>query len=259
MRLSHSTPPKAAHRQPAADARRAFLAAQPFAHRGLHGPNRPENSRAACAAAVAAGHGIEIDVQLSADGVPVVFHDTTLDRMTPAHGAVRDTPLEVLARLRLAGTNETIPTLADILALVAGRVPVLIELKPIPHGVQQLCLAVRRALEGYRGDVAVMSFDPRVGQWFATHAERIVRGLVLSLPPWGLSLARLRAAAHVRHMLWRARPDLLAVDVATLPHPLVAKLRARGTVVLAWTVRSAAEERLAFATADEMIYERASD
>ena len=106
----------------------AFLE-RPIAHRALHGPGRPENSRAAIRAAVAAGYGIEIDVQPSADGVAMVFHDADLDRLTGTAGPIRGRTAADLARLPLHGGDEGIPTLAEVLALVAGRVPLLVEIK----------------------------------------------------------------------------------------------------------------------------------
>ena len=169
---------------PPPEARRvAFLSAQPYAHRGLHGTDCPENSRAAFAAAIAAGHGIECDVQAAREGEAFVFHDTALDRLTDAHGAFAAHSAHELDQIRLRGSDETIPRLAEILAIVAGRVPILIEIKSTSHLVGVLCLGVRRALEGYLGNVAVMSFNPAVGRWFRNHAPRFVRGLVKGRTP----------------------------------------------------------------------------
>ena len=236
---------------PAPD-RVAFLKAQPFAHRGLHGVGIVENSRAAFRAAIALGHGIETDVQAARDGEAMVFHDVTLDRLTAETGAVAThTPVE-LERITLRGTAETIGQLPEILALVAGRVPILIEIKAKGKRVAPLCLSVRRALEGYRGEVAVMSFNPLVGAWFADHADRIVRGLVVSEE--GKSGAR--GAVERWVSLARAKPDFLAYDVRDLPSRFAGAARARGIPVLTWTVRNAEAERRAFAYADEAIYEK---
>ena len=102
---------------------------QPIAHRALHSDGRPENSRAAVAAAVTHGYGIEIDLQLSADGVAMVFHDYALDRLTSETGAVQSRPAAALQSIGLTGGDEGIPTLSDVLALVQARVPLLLELK----------------------------------------------------------------------------------------------------------------------------------
>ena len=235
-----------------AAARVAFLKRQPFAHRGLHGGGVVENSRAAFRAAMAAGHGIELDVQAARDGEAIVFHDATLDRLTAATGPVSARTVGALERIALAGTDETLVQLGAVLGEIAGRVPVLIEVKTSDLNVAPLCLSVRRALEGYRGDAAVMSFNPQVAAWFRAHAPRVVRGLVVSEAEdkgWKGRVKRYAA-------LTRAQPDFLAYDVRDLPSPFAAAARARGIPVLTWTVRDADAERIAFAHADEAIYER---
>ena len=231
-------------------ARVAFLRERPFAHRGLHGDGRIENSLSAFAEAVRIGHGIECDVQLSGDGEAMVFHDSALDRLTDEIGPVVGRTAADLKRIRLRGMGETIPTLPDLLALVAGRVPLLIEIKSPKRSATRQCLAVRRAVEGYRGPFAVMSFNPEVGHWFATHAPRIVRGLVVSEE--GKRGLRGRLERHLA--LWRARPDFLAYDVRDLPSRFARAQRARGLPLLTWTVRE--PERAAAAHyADQPIYE----
>lgn len=237
---------------PPARGRIAFLSAQPFAHRGLHGSGRIENSRAAFEAAVARGHGIECDVQISRDGEVFVFHDYELERLTQGTGAVRDKPAALLDSILLKGTAEPLPRLGEMLALVAARAPLLIEVKAKDRQVGALCLAVRRALEGYRGAVAVMSFNPLVGRWFALHAPKIVRGLVVTEE--GGRGVKGRIARHLS--LWRARPDFLAYDIRDLPSRFAAAQRKRGLPVLTWTVRSAAAEATALVHADQIIYEK---
>jgi len=243
---------------PAPDPRRtAFLSRQPFAHRGLHGGglcggDAPENSLAAFDAAIAVGHGIECDVRLSRDGEVFVFHDDTLDRLTGETGPFAARAAREYDHILLAN-GEPVPRLSAMLALVAGRVPLLIEVKAPDRHVVPLCLAVRRALEGYRGPVAVMSFNPDVARWFALHAPRVTRGLVVSEE--GKKGLRGRIERHLS--LWRARPDFLACDVRDLPSRFAAAQRARGLAVLTWTVRRAEDEALARAYADQSIHERA--
>jgi glycerophosphoryl diester phosphodiesterase len=206
-----------------------------YAHRGLHGQGRVENSMGAFAAALEAGLGIECDVQRTSDGRAVVFHDWELDRLTIETGAVAARSVAELAGIELHGTAETIPTLRDLLELVRGRVPLLIELKSRKERpVSPLCRAVLRDLEGYLGPHAVMSFDPRVGHWFAGHSPVTVRGLVVSE-----ANARTFGGAVRRHVaLWRARPDFLAYDVRDLPSRFAAAQAARGLPILTWTVSS---------------------
>jgi len=234
----------------------AFLKTQPFAHRGLHGGLRVENSRSAFRAAIAIGHGIELDVQGASGGEAFVFHDDELDRLTPARGAFSARTATELESIMLAGTDETIPTLDETLKLIAGRVPVLIEVKTSVRHVAALCLAVRRALEGYRGAAAIMSFNPQVPAWFAEHAPRIVRGLVVSEQGEATRKARMGGVAQRWAAIARAKPDFLAYDVRDLPSRFASAARTRGLPVLTWTVRDAASEAAAFAHADEAIYEK---
>ncbi|MFM9977439.1 MAG: glycerophosphodiester phosphodiesterase family protein [Sphingomonadaceae bacterium] len=234
-------------------ARVAFLKSQPFAHRGLHGRGVIENSRAAFRAAVAIGHGIELDVQGARDGEAVVFHDATLERLTGATGRVAALPVGDLERIALAGVEETLVQLPVVLGEIGGRVPVLIEIKGSGEHVAPLCLSVRRALEGYRGPAAVMAFNPHVPAWFKTHAPRIVRGLVVSEE----GRRGLRGDVVRWLAMRRAGPDFLAYDVRDLPSRFAAAARGRGIPVLTWTVRDAAAERTASVCADEAIYERA--
>ena len=143
----------------------SFLKA-PLAHRAYHdrSARRPENSRAAVRAAVAAGYGIEIDLQLSSDGQAMVFHDYDLKRLTGHGGRVRARTAAELGAIRLLDAEDGIPTLAEVLAIVGGRVPLLIEIKDqdgaMGPGVGPLEKATARALQDYRGDIALMSFNP---------------------------------------------------------------------------------------------------
>jgi glycerophosphoryl diester phosphodiesterase len=228
------------------------LGARPFAHRGLHGPGRPENSRAAFAAAIAAGSGIELDVQASRDGAAMVFHDGALDRLTPARGMMADLDAAELGQLRLSRTSETIPTLADVLALIAGRVPLLIEVKsPHRRRVVPLCRAVADALHGYRGAVGVMSFNPQVGAWFMRHAPERLRGLVVTESGKRGLRGRFERFFAFSHM----RPDFLAYDIRDLPSAFAASKRRGGVRVFTWTVRRAADRAAAAVHADQIIYE----
>jgi len=253
MRSSPSAPPELATTDlPAVDPRHAWLIAQPFAHRGLHGAAVAENSRTAFAAAIRDGHGIELDVRLTRDGFAAVFHDAELARLTGRDGRVADFTVADLGPLSLAGSRDRIEALPQVLAFVARRAPLLIELKTDgdAHVAARLCLSVRYALEGYRGHAAVMSFDPAVGEWFATHAPDVTRGLVVGAPVRD-RLRSLRCHLHLR----RAKPHFLAHDVRAFPSSIAARARRRGLPVLAWTVRSPDDYARAQAHADEIIFE----
>lgn len=239
-------------RFPVSDARRVGpFTRTPFADRGLHGSGLVENSRAAVDAAVCDGYGIKIDVQFSLDGMAYVFSDSTLDRMTAESGQVRHWPGRELSQVRLNGCEETIPKLDEMLQLVGGRTPVLVELKAVEGHVSQLCLAVRHAIEGYRGEAAVMSLHGEVPRWFASHGSRITRGLMMS--DGGME-ARAGSSGQVR-AVWRSRAEFLAIDIDDLPNRFAARQRRRGIPLLAWTVRSEGQRDIAADCSDQVIFE----
>ncbi len=237
-----------------AENRASWISGARFAHRGLHGDGLPENSPSAFAAAVAKGWGIECDVQKSSDDQAMVFHDFELDRLTGESGVVNQRSGAQLAAIRLSGSENTIPSLQQVLDRVNGQVPILIEVKSKrERPVSAICLAVRRALEGYRGPHAVMSFDPRVGSWFARHAPLTTRGLVVTEENDKALPGRIR-----RHLwLWMAKPDFLAYDIRDLPSRFAASQRKRGMPVATWTVRNADHRDRADRHADAPIAEGA--
>ena len=238
--------------------RAAWLRDWTFAHRGRHGAGICENSPAAFAAAIEAGLGIECDVQLTSDGEAMVVHDFTLDRLSEATGAVIDRSAAELAMIRLAGSEEMIPSLPAVLALVDGRVPLLIEVKSRRRWpVARLCAAVSHALSGYHGRHAAMSFDPRVAVWFRRHTPATLRGLVVSHAgensAWRATLGATRRAVALQ----RARPDFLACDIRDLPSTFAARQRGRGLPIAAWTIRSPDLASHGRAHADALISEGA--
>ena len=214
-------------------ARVDWLKGRVFAHRGMHGAGVVENSIAAFTEAIVNNFGIECDVQRSSDGQAIVFHDWDMARLTGQTGLLIDHSASQLGKIGLVDGDDTIPTLRQVLDLVSGHVPLLIEIKSRPDlHVVPLCLAVRRVLEGYRGQVAVMSFDPRVSRWFARHSPHTVRGLVITEGAKRTLFAQTRR----HYALWQARPEFLAYDVRDLPSRFAAGLRRRGLPLLAWTV-----------------------
>ena len=238
---------------PPPDAQAAgWLRGQAYAHRGLHGEGVAENSPAAFAAAIAAGLGIECDVRRTADERAVVFHDATLDRLAGRPGTLDALTVGEITKVPLAIGGELVPTLRDVLDQVAGRGPRLLDLKSDRNrSVHRLCRAVRRDLEGYRGPVAVMSFDPRVGTWFAARAPHVLRGLVVTEEN-----SRTFSGTVRRHIaLWTARAQFLAYDVRDLPSTFAAAQRRRGLPLLTWTVSSPALRQRAADYADAPIAE----
>lgn len=228
-----------------------WLASCVFAHRGLHGSSAAENSLDAFAAAVARGFGIECDVQRSSDGQAVVFHDWELDRMTALAGPVAQLTARQLGETRLVGGG-TIPTLNQALAAVAGKTPLLIEVKSRRGAhVSALCLAVRRALEGYRGPHAVISFDPRVSRWFAIHSPLTVRGLSFTDENDHTLPAKLRRRLSLR----LARPDFITYDLRDLPNRFASTQRRRGLPLVGWTVTTPEQRARAESLCDAWIGE----
>lgn len=245
-----------------------------LAHRGLHdlAASRPENSLAAIRAAVEAGFGIEVDVQPSSDGRAMVFHDNLLDRLTDGTGPISAVDAQALARLRIAGTDERIPTLAQVLATVAGRVPLLIEIKDQDGGLGPgngmnagararggaLERAVAGDLSGYEGPVAVMSFNPHSMAWMAELAPDVPRGLVtcgFEQADWpGVDQTTLVALRDIPD-LHRVGGSFISHDARDLSAATVARLAEAGHDVLCWTIRSADDEALARKYARNVTFE----
>ena len=205
----------------------AFMGA-PIAHRGLwRSGGAPENSLAAFEAACKAGFGIELDVRLSADGEAMVFHDDTLERLTASAGLVEEQTADELQALRLLGSCETIPTLEEVLGLIDGRAPVLVELKTAAGQEGLLERRVAEVLSGYAGPVAALSFNVDALAWLAAHAPGLRRGL-------NAASADQLAGAE------RAQADFLSVQLDLAGHDVVQGWRRMGEA-LAWTCRSPAD------------------
>lgn len=232
-----------------------LLTARPFAHRGLHGAGVSENGMAAFDAAIAQGLGIECDVRLSRDDVAIVFHDATLTRMTGQSDPVSHLPAQELER-RTLPDGGGIPTLATLLARCGGTAPLLVEIKVDGKDVAPLCRAVAHDLKRWpEAPIAVMSFNPWVGRWFARHAPHQLRGLVVTQQ----DKAPLRGAIERALALWSAKPDFIACDIRDLPSPFATRARKRGMPVLSWTVRSKEQHERAARHVDQIIFERVDD
>lgn len=236
---------------------------RPIAHRGLHKLTKgvPENSRAAVRAAIEHGYGIEIDIQLTADDAAVVFHDEHLERLTEGVGRVRRRTRADLSTLRLRGGNETVPDLKEILAIVDGQTPLLIELKDqdgaLGDDVGVLEAAVAQCLEGYGGAAAVMSFNPNSVSAMQTLAPDVPRGLVTDAfrpSDWDVPAERLRALAGIQDFD-RVDASFISHNSLDLGSDVVTGLKARGVPVLCWTIRSPEEEAVARLIADNVTFE----
>lgn len=236
----------------------------PIAHRALHHipDNRPENSRAALMAAVEAGYGIEIDLQLTADGRAVVFHDYDMARLTGQSGPVRQVTSAQAASIPLLhAEDEGIPTLDEVLGLVAGRAPLLIELKDqdgaMGPDIGTLERDTVRALSSYDGPVALMSFNPHSVAELARLAPHLPRGLVTCSYQPSVELLPQDVCDHLRDIpdFDRVGASFISHEARDLDRPCVAALKARGVPVLCWTVRSPVEEAQARLVADNVTFE----
>ncbi|MGA8172200.1 MAG: glycerophosphodiester phosphodiesterase family protein [Methylocystis sp.] len=244
-----------------------WLVARPIAHRGLHDEARGivENSLGAARAAVAAGYGIECDAQRTADGEALVFHDDTLERLTTETGPVGAKTASELARLALRGSDEPPPLLSHLLETVAGRVPLVVELKSRFDGDLSLARRVAALVAGYDGPLVLESFDPDPiaflrAEGAALGVDHIPLGMVAQArydaDEWpDLPDARRAELASWSHFS-RTRPDFLSFNVADLPHAIPVLLREGLKLpVTVWTVRSAARARAAARWADQIVFE----
>ena len=237
---------------------------RPITHRALHNraQGRVENSLASIQAAIDAGFGIEIDVQLSADGHAMVFHDYVLDRLTAETGPVNARNRTELEQIQLTDDAGTIPSLDTVLETVAGRVPLLIEIKDqdgaMGTNIGALETATAKALTDYAGDVAVMSFNPHSVAKMAELAPNVPRGITTSsymAEFWP------EVPDYTRDRL-RDIPDYDAVgacfishEVTDLSRPRVAEIKAQGANILCWTVRSPQVAKEALKIADNVTFE----
>ncbi len=237
---------------------KTWLVETPIAHRGLHDKNAPENSLAAFSNAIDNGYAIELDVHLLADNTVVVFHDESLARMTGNDGYLKYLNREDLKALKLAGTKESIPTLSEVLKLVDGKVPLLIEIKN-QHKVGNLEQAVINLLKGYKGEYAVQAFNPYSLAYFKKHAPQILRGQ-LSGSFKGEAYKNLKLSKIVRYMLRHmmlnknvSEPHFIAYESAALPNRFVKKFKK--LPLLAWPVDSKKEYMRVVKHCDNIIFE----
>ncbi len=241
--------------------RLGFLVERPFAHRGLHdGETIIENTAQAFEAAIAGGYGIECDIVLSADGEAVVFHDSTLERLTRASGRVDALSLQELKAITFRQPSARgFLTLPELCALVDGRAPLLVELKSEWDGNVRLAQEAVKHLRDRPGPIAVMSFDPVLLAHVRRLAPEMVRGLTacpFTHPFWRARLpGNLRIALQRMEHLEETQPEFISFDAGALPAWQTSYFRRRGLPVLCWTVRDAATAAWARAYADQITFE----
>jgi glycerophosphoryl diester phosphodiesterase len=239
-----------------------WLTARPVAHRGLHDVTRGiiENMPAAARAAVDGNFAIECDIQLTADGEAMVHHDDALGRLTEGSGALLGKTAAELKAVRFRNTDERMMTLGDLCALVAGRVPLVIEVKSHFDGDRKLVKRMAEVLAGYSGPAVGMSFDPHQVLALRELMPQLVRGIVAEREytetDWPeASAEQRRGMTHLRHA-FRTRPHFVAYWVNELPAvvPWIAR-NIFGLPLLSWTVRTPEQRARAARYADQMIFE----
>lgn len=240
-----------------------WLTAHPIAHRGLHdrASGVIENSVSAAKAAVAGGFAIECDVQLTADGEAVVFHDFALERLTEARGKVVDATAQGLAAITINGTDDRIPALGSFIELIAGKVPLVIEIKSLFEGDLRLTRRTAEIVARYPGHpIALKSFDPVVVAALRDLTPERPRGIV-AMDAYAdadfsqLSRVERHGLANLLHYP-DSRPDFLSWRVRDLPSgiPLLWR-QAMARPVMTWTVRNETDRRLSASHADQMVFE----
>lgn len=247
---------------PAAREKMARFAGRRYAHRGLHcaAEGVPENSLTAFRRAVEAGYGIELDLHLTTDGKLAVFHDDTLDRVCGVSGRVEEKSYEELRQLRLLGTEEYIPLFEEVLEIVAGKIPMIVEVK-YQKNYAALCEKMMEMLSAYSGEYCVESFHPFVILWMKKNAPAVARGLLAdryvegeggmkhnSLGTWG---------SQGLLFNWLVQPDFIAYNYLTAPRTRTLSLTRRvwHTPCVAWTVRQEEKEPMALQRFDSVIFE----
>lgn len=240
----------------------AFLKT-PIAHRALHDASKGvyENCRSAIIAAIEHGYAIEIDLQLSADGRAMVFHDDTLDRLTDKHGDVSDYTAAELTQIKVGSGQDVIEPLEDILRLVDGRVPLLIELKDQSRQLSQtdgrLEQATIDALSLYEGAVAVMSFNPHMIATMAKLSPDLLLGLTTGSfmdPSWGIDAERIAHLSQITDFDPK-RYTFVSHFALELASPCIQTLKEQGVAIFTWTIRSPEAEAVARQTVDNITFE----
>jgi glycerophosphoryl diester phosphodiesterase len=227
----------------------------PLAHRGLHGDGAPENSLSAFAAARDAGYGVELDVHLTRDGVPVVVHDGALDRVTGAALKVGSATLTEVQRNPLLGGDEPVPTLADTLR-VLGPTPTMVEVKSLRVGAGRVERVVADLLDGHDGPWCIAGFNPASVRWFRRNRPEVPRVLTSGPPGAFVPLPRpVRRRLAALTDLATVAPVAVSYDLAGLPTDVTDAWRDGGGLLVTWTVKDEDDLRRARDLADNIIFE----
>jgi glycerophosphoryl diester phosphodiesterase len=237
-----------------------WLVAKPIAHRGLHNKAAGvlENTSSAFAAAIENNYAIECDLQLTADGEAIVFHDHVLDRVIDGSGHVNAFTTREIKALKYRIGNDTAQTLGDLLDQVCGQVTLVIEIKSLWNDDATLALRALKVLQSYSGPYCLMSFDPDIVAFLAEVSPRTVRGIVADRtidPVYQLLPMAKRLEMRSFSHLPSTRPHFASFDYKELPFAPVQKIRAAGHPVLSWTIKSEAAAQMARRYSDQITFE----
>lgn len=226
-----------------------WLRERPIAHRGLHNQAKKifENTLTACAAAVRRDYSIEVDLQPSSDGVPMVFHDYELERMTGQPGEIRDTDHRDLIKMQIMNTKDTIPTLRDLLELVAGEVGLVLELKGKTGADDGFVKAVSEDLESYQGDVAIMSFYHHILE----DAREQVPHIPLGLTAYGDD----EQYGKHKSIAEKTNVDFVSYELENLNTRFVHEFKETGRPLISWTIKNEKDAEYSEKFADQPTFE----
>jgi len=232
-----------------------WILERPIAHRGLHDKSIPENSLAAFEAAIEAGLPIEIDVQLTKDKVPVVYHDDFFQRLTGLEKRVTRAKYKVVRLLKLSGTDEEIPTFKEVLDCVDGRVPLLIEIKRNKgsRGIERIVMDM---LKDYNGEFAIQSFNPIALRKVRKIDPSIYLGLLSSKLTEMKMLRIKKAAVRNARLFFLAKPDFVSFEINSFPNDRVKRFREELKLpIIGWTIKTKEDIERALEYCDGIIFE----
>ena len=237
-----------------------WLVARPIAHRGLHDGAKAvvENTASAFAAAIVGNFAIECDLQITADGEAVVFHDEKLERLTESLWLVKDLTAAEVTRLTIRNSKDRVQTLVSLLQQVDGRVPLVIELKTHWDASTALVERALDVLRNYHGRYCLMSFDPDVIEFLRLRSPCTIRGIVADRATdqyYNMLPLKRRLELRTLSHLARTQPHFISFYFRDLPFAPVAELRAAGTPVISWTIRSPAQATMALRHSDQITFE----
>lgn len=228
-----------------------------IAHRGLHSKDGkvPENSRLAFSLAIEKGYAIELDVNVLGDGTVVAFHDYHLDRLCRDPRTVDDLNKDDLSSLNILNTDQTIMTIDEVLQLVDGKVPLLIELKP--HGsILLLCESLMSSLKNYQGSYAIFSFHPKVVYWFKKHHPSILRGQIaetFNRDPKMPKLVKWMMKNMILNPL--TKPDFISYYIHDMPRKQLTRLHNKGMTIISYAAQSQEELDFVKSHYDNAVFE----